>query len=175
MKRFFLLILTSVILFVACGPKKEYLSPLEIEAEKKAVEQVNVDYQKGVEKKDFGSVVETLADEVIFFGTDSSEVIKTFADFKKAIQKQWNDYDHISYGPLSDVSIQMDDNGTLASIIYGVNADFVREDTTFNYYLRVARVLKKKNNQWLIVSGIVGIVRQDDQYIKKTISDTLSN
>jgi ketosteroid isomerase-like protein len=163
MKRM-LLLLSAIILLSACGPKKEYLSPLEIETEKKAVESVMVDYHKAFEKKDFAKVVETLADEVIFFGTDSSEVLKTFADFKKAIEKQWEYYDRIQYGPLKDVSIQMDDNGTIASIIYGVNADFLKDNINNNYYLRIARILKKKNNKWLIVSGIVGIVREDDPH-----------
>ncbi|MDT3739957.1 MAG: nuclear transport factor 2 family protein [Candidatus Kapabacteria bacterium] len=161
MKRLLLLLLTAQLIFSACGPKKEYLSPLEIENEKSNVKSVIADYNRAFEDKNFGKVVETLADEVIFFGTDSSEVIKTFADFKKAIEKQWQEYDKVTYGDLRDVSIQMDDNGTIASIIYGVHADYLQKDTSYHYYLRIARVLKKKNHKWLIVSGIVGIVRDD--------------
>lgn len=165
MKRLFLLMLLALISLSACGPKKVYLTPLEIEAEKVKVENVMNDYHRAFEDKNFGKVVETLADEVIFFGTDSSEVIKTFADFKKAIEKQWRDYDKVHYDELRDVSIQMDDNATLATIIYGVNADYIKGDTTHNYYLRIARILKKKNNKWLIVSGIVGIVRPDEPFV----------
>ncbi len=161
-----ILLLAAIVLLVSCGSKKKYLSPLEIENEKKAVEQVLNEYNKAFEQKDFAKVVETLADEVIFFGTDSSEVIKTFADYKKAIEKQWRYYDKIQYGPLRDVSIQMDDNGTIASIIYGVNADYMRNGQNSNFYLRIARILKKKNDKWLIVSGIVGIVREDDPEYK---------
>ncbi|MBX3043979.1 MAG: nuclear transport factor 2 family protein [Candidatus Kapabacteria bacterium] len=164
MKRLLLLILASLIVLSACSPKKTYLSPLELEEEKEQVKKVIEDYHRASEDKNFGKVVETLADEVIFFGTDSSEVIKTFADFKKAIEKQWQDYDKIDYGELRDVSIQMDEGATLATIIYGVNSDFIRGEETYNYYLRIARILKKKNNKWLIVSGIVGIVRPDAPY-----------
>jgi ketosteroid isomerase-like protein len=156
--------LTVLITISACGPKKEYLSPLEIEKEKEKVIEVIKEYQVAYDEKNFGKVVETLADDVIFFGTDSSEVIKTFADFKKAIEKQWQEYDKIIYGEMRDVSIQMDDQGTLASIIFGTNADFIVGTDTSNYYLRIARVLKKSNEKWLIVSGIVGIVRPDEHY-----------
>jgi ketosteroid isomerase-like protein len=172
MMKLFILLVTTVVLFSSCGPKQEFLSPLEIENEKNNVKAVITDYHRAFEEKNFGKVVETLADEVIFFGTDSAEVLKTFADFKKAIEKQWQDYDKIYYGELRDVSIQMDDNATLASIIYGVNADFVIGDESFNYYLRIARILRKKNHKWLIVSGIVGIVREEDPHLIK--KDTLS-
>lgn len=164
MRSLILPIIALAVLLSTCAPEKDYLSPLEIENEKNLVKQVMEDYHRASEEKSFGKIVETLADEVIFFGTDSSEVIKTFADFKKAIEKQWQDYDAVKYGELRDVSIQMDDNATIASIIYGVNADFIRSGVTYNYYLRIARVLRKKGDKWLIVSGIVGIVRADEPY-----------
>lgn len=164
MKKWFLLILAALISISACTPKKVYLSALEIEAEKEKVKMVINDYHRAFEGKNFGKLVETLADEVIFFGTDSSEVLKTFADFKKAVEKQWLEYDQVHYDELRDVSIQMDEAATWASIIYGVNADYLRDGVTNNYYLRIARIMKKKNNKWLIVSGIVGIVRPDEPY-----------
>ncbi|GAB1372455.1 hypothetical protein MASR1M45_25170 [Candidatus Kapaibacterium sp.] len=162
MIRNLLIAITTLLLIASCGPKKTYLTPLEIENEKNAVKQVMNDYHRAFEKKDFGKVVETLADEVIFFGTDSSEVYKTFADFKKAIEKQWQYYDRIRYGDIVDESIQMDDNGTIATIIYGVKAEYIKGDSTQSYYLRISRVLKKKNNKWLLAGGLVGIVREDD-------------
>ncbi|MCO5250472.1 MAG: nuclear transport factor 2 family protein [Candidatus Kapabacteria bacterium] len=149
--------------FLACQPKPKFLSPLEIQNEKEKVQKVIVDFHTALEDKNFGKLVETLADEVIFFGTDSSEIIKTFADFKMAIDQQWKDYDHIDYGELRDVSIQMDDNATLASIIYGTNAVITKGGVDVEYYLRIARILRKKDDRWLIVSGIVGIVRTDDE------------
>lgn len=149
--------------FVACQPKPKFLSPVEIQNEKDKVQNVIVDFHVALEEKNFGKLVETLADEVIFFGTDSSEIIKTFADFKMAIDKQWKDYDQIDYGELRDVSIQMDDNATLASIIYGTNAVITKKGVSVEYYLRIARILRKKSDRWLIVSGIVGIVRTDDE------------
>jgi ketosteroid isomerase-like protein len=149
--------------FLACQPKPKFLSPLEIQNEKEKVQKVIVDFHKALEDKNFGKLVETLADEVIFFGTDSSEIIKTFADFKMAIDQQWKDYDRIDYGELRDVSIQMDDNASLASIIYGTNAEITKGGVAVEYYLRIARILRKKNDRWLIVSGIVGIVRTDEE------------
>ncbi len=162
MKALFLPIFVLIFGLAACAPEKDFLSPLELENEKTLIKDVMEDYNRASEEKSFGRIVETLADEVIFFGTDSSEVIKTFADFKKAIEKQWQEYDAVSYGELRDISIQMDDQATLATIIYGVNAVYTRNGVNQDYYLRIARILKKKNHKWLIVSGIVGIVRSDE-------------
>ncbi|PKL86928.1 MAG: hypothetical protein CVV22_02220 [Ignavibacteriae bacterium HGW-Ignavibacteriae-1] len=174
-----IILILIVSFFLACQPKPKFLSPLEIQNEKEKVQKVIVDFHVALEDKNFGKLVETLADEVIFFGTDSSEIIKTFADFKMAIDKQWKDYDKIDYGELRDVSIQMDDNATLASIIYGTNAVITIAGVNVEYYLRIARILRKKDDRWLIVSGIVGIVRNDDQiqrdYEKNTLGSTKQN
>lgn len=159
MRNFLLLSLTLILLVSACQPKKKIMTPEQIEAEKAAIVKVMDDYHTASSEKDFGAVVSCLADEVIFFGTDSSEVIKTFAEFKTAIQKQWEEYDKIKYGPLNDVSIQMDKDATLASIIFGVSADVEKDGIHNQYYLRVSRTLEKKDGKWFIVSGIMGIVR----------------
>jgi ketosteroid isomerase-like protein len=159
MRNILLFIAASLVLLISCQPKKKLLTPEQVEQEKEAIVQVINDYNSASENKDFGAIVSCLADEVIFFGTDSSEIIKTFAEFKEAIQKQWQEYDKIKYGPLNDVSIQMDDDATLASIIFGMSADVERAGVHNMYYVRVARTLKKKESKWYIVSGIMGIVR----------------
>lgn len=161
MKKILLIGLTLIIALSACQPKKKIMTPDQVEAEKAAIIKVIEDYNTASEQKDFGAIVSSLADEVIFFGTDSSEIIKTFAEFKDAIQKQWQEYDKISYGPLNDVSIQMDKDATYASIIFGMHADTERAGVTNSYYLRVARTLEKKDGKWFIASGIMGIVRSN--------------
>ncbi len=164
MRNFLPIIIILCATFIwSCQPKPQYLSPLEIQKEKEKVQKVIIEFHRAFEEKNFGKLVETLADEVIFFGTDSSEIIKTFADFKMAIDKQWQEYDRIDYGELRDVSIQMDDNATIASIIYGTNALISKGGVEVEYYLRIARILRKKNDRWLIVSGIAGIVRTDEE------------
>lgn len=159
MKKFLLLSLSLILFLSSCQPNKKIMTPEQIEAEKAAIVKVMEDYHQASTDKDFGAVVSCLADEVIFFGTDSSEIIKTFAEFKTAIQKQWQEYDKIKYGPLNDVSIKMDKDAMLASIIFGVSADVEKDGIHTIYYLRVSRTLEKKDGKWFIVSGIMGIVR----------------
>lgn len=163
MRRFLLpFYLISSFLFISCCPEPKELTEDEIKFEKDAVINVIKAYNRASEEKNFSKMVPTLAGEVIFFGTDSSEVIKTFADFKKQMMTQWNQYDNMSYGELIDVSIQMDKNASFASIIFGVHVVITKGEKTQHLYLRNARTLKKEKEQWVIVSGIVGAARSDD-------------
>lgn len=143
----------------SCGPDRPEPTPDQIAREKEAVKKVIEEYNKASEEKNFGDLVKTLAGEVTFFGTDSGEVITTFADFKKAIQAQWQEYDITKYGPLTDVFIEMDPTATFASVICGVPLTTKRGGLEENYYLRLARTLRKEDNRWVIVSGISSIAR----------------
>jgi hypothetical protein len=145
-----------LIFLAGCAPQKQGLTFQDIEKEKQVIIQVMKDYNKAAEEKNFSAMIETLAGEVIFFGTDSSEVIKTIADLRTKMQEQWKAFDKMKYGDMYDVSIQMDDNATLASIIFGTPLEITIGDQTAKLFIRVARTLKKEKGQWVIVSGIVG-------------------
>ena len=84
----YLLFLLIYLLFIGCKPEQKFLTPEQINEEKQQVMDVIKRYNTASEEKNFSAMVETLADEVIFFGTDSSEIIRTFADFKKTMKKQ---------------------------------------------------------------------------------------
>jgi ketosteroid isomerase-like protein len=175
MKNFLLILLLFGFVLGSCEPKKKYLSPQELELEKDKIKTVIEAFNNASEEKNFGKMVEYLDDEVIFFGTDSSEVIKTFADYKKAIDKQWQVYDRINYGELRDATIFIDDQATLATIFYGTNAEIINSGNTNNYYLRGARILKKKNDKWLIVGGLTGIVRSTAEELNRRIQTDSTN
>lgn len=162
MKRLFLLLFSIIILY-GCKSEPEYLPADQLEREKQAVIKVCNDYNKASENKNWTALVETLAEEVKFFGTDSSEVIRTFPDFKKKMLEQWQTYDKMVYGDMVDIEVLMDRQGTIASVIFGVPVFLQKGFDTTHYFLRGARTLKrdKEKGRWFIVSGIVGIARSD--------------
>ncbi len=157
MKKNLLLLLIFILLY-SCGPEKEELTSADYEKEKQEIIKVIEQYTKAVEEENFSDLIETLATEVIFFGTDSGEVIKTFPDFKIKMEQQWKTFDKMDYGNMYDISIQMDDKATWASIIYGSPLTITLKDNTVKLFVRVARTLKKEKDRWVIVSGIVGNV-----------------
>ncbi len=160
-----LLIILFTIFAFSCCPEQKELSADQIKLEKEAVINVIKAYNKAADAKNFSAMVETLAGEVTFFGTDSAEVITTFSDYKKQMLKQWEYYDEMKFGELYDVHIQMDKQGTLASAIFGVPITLRRGDKVENHFLRVARTLKKEKGKWVISSGIVAIARTGEQFV----------
>lgn len=161
MKNLMYILFAIALLLPACQPKEAIPTADEIEQEKAKIKDVIMKYNKANEEKNFKDIMSVLSDDVIFFGTDSSEIITNIGEFKNSIDRQWLEYESIKYGDLRDVSIQIDPRASVATIIFGVHADLTKHGVSNSLYLRVARILKKKNDKWLIVSGIVGIVRSD--------------
>ncbi|MGB9702810.1 MAG: nuclear transport factor 2 family protein [Candidatus Kapaibacteriota bacterium] len=159
MKLFLPLILITILFITSCQPEPKYLTADDIKKEENEIIKVVTAYNKASENKNFAELLKTLADSVVFFGSDQGEVIKTFADYKAAIQKQWDEYEFTKYGDITDVFITMDKNATLASIIYGVELDAKRGNLEEHIFLRASRTLRKQNDKWVIVSGITSIPR----------------
>jgi ketosteroid isomerase-like protein len=159
MKLFLPFFLISILFISSCQPEPKYLTADDIKKEENEIIKVVTAYNKASENKNFAELLKTLADSVVFFGSDQGEVIKTFADYKAAIQKQWDEYEFTKYGDITDVFITMDKNATLASIIYGVELDAKRGTLEEHVFLRASRTLRKQNDKWVIVSGITSIPR----------------
>ena len=151
-----------IILMVSCCPEPRELTQEQIDQEKNDILAVINEYISANEEENFSAMVPTLAGEVYFFGTDSAEVIKTFADFKRQMMDQWERYDKMDYGRLQDVHIQMDKNAEFASVIFGVPVDIYKNGRHQHLYLRMQRTMIKEKDKWVISSGIVGAVRSGD-------------
>jgi ketosteroid isomerase-like protein len=160
MKLFLPLFFAILIVFSSCQTEQRSMTTDDIKKEENQIIKVVEDYNKASEDKNFAELLKTLADSVVFFGSDEGEIIKTFADYKAAIQKQWDEYESMKYGDITDVFIVMDKNATLASIIYGVNVQTKRGNAIENVFLRASRTMKKQNDKWVIVSGINSIPRE---------------
>jgi ketosteroid isomerase-like protein len=148
-------------LLYGCGKTEKFLSEEKINQEKQEVLNVLKSFNQANEEENFSKMVPYLADEVIFFGTDSSEVIRTFAEYKDAITRQWQEYDRISYGEMKDINIEMNNTADFCSVIYGMPCEVVKNGISEKLFLRVSRTLKKTNDNWVIVTGITGIPRDD--------------
>lgn len=148
-----------VLLFFSCSTSQDQLSTEEMIKEKEAVIAVLNAYNKAYEQKNFPAMVDYLANDLTFFGSDSAEVIKSLTEFKEQIQKQWADMDTIRYGKMTDIFVLIDPKGKIASVIYGIPMDIWTKDSNIHLFLRVSRTLKKEGGRWVIVSGITSLTR----------------
>jgi ketosteroid isomerase-like protein len=159
MKKTLLLFIFSLF-FIGCQTDQiPELSQEQKDKAHKEIIDVMREYNTAIEKKDFAGIVHTLSKDVIFFGSDSAEAIKSLTEFKEVIQKQWKFYDEMKYGDIQNPAIFMDNLGTFASIIYGIPCTFKEagKSEIGYFYLRVARTLKKEKGKWVIISGIVSV------------------
>ena len=156
MNRFLLVLFVASFIF-ACTPEPKELSNEELSKEKSEVVNLIKNYNKANEEENFSKIVDMVSKDIIFFGTDSGEVIKDIPSFKKALTNQWELFD-FKYGEMIEIDVQMDKNATFASAIFGIPTDLKVKDKTFHLFLRIARTLKKENSKWVIVSGVVSMV-----------------
>lgn len=156
--KYFITVFIILFLF-ACSTSEEQLTTEEMVKEKDAVLAVLQSYNNAYEHKNFPAMVDYLANDLTFFGSDSAEVIKSLTEFKEQIQKQWADMDTIRYGTMTDIFILLDPKGKVASVIYGIPMDIWTKGNQIHLFLRVSRTLKKEGGKWVIVSGITSITR----------------
>ena len=169
MKKFILLACISIFILAGCmGNGTKPLTGTQLAKEKAKVMEVINQYNDASNKKSFSTIIQTLDENVVFFGSDSTEIIRSLNDFKKMIQSQWNQLD-IQSGSMVDTWIEMDPTGTLASVVFGQPSVITLPDgTKQNAFFRIARTLKKKDNQWLIVSGIVSMTSSNPTSVKQS-------
>ncbi len=171
MKKLFYLLLLTAFILPSCQPEQKYFTVEEVKKEEADIVKVLNAYNKASEDKNFAELLKTLADSVVFFGSDQGEVIKTFADYKDAIQKQWEEYEYTKYGEITDLFIAMDNKATIASVIYGVPLDTkLKNGVQEEVFLRASRTLRKQNEKWVIVSGITSIPRAKPEVQPQNIS-----
>lgn len=157
---FFILIVT----LISCGPQKApELTPEERKKEEEAVMRVIKEYNAAYQTKNYSQLTETLSEDVIFFGSDSAETIKSLTQFKKKIEEDTQNTTY-KYGEPVDVHIIMDNGATVASVIYGMSTTLTfsegnLKDKQASFFLRVARTLKKSKGRWYIASGIISITQ----------------
>lgn len=158
MKKLFLLFSITLLSLTACMKNRtEDLNIEQVAKEKAKVLEVIKYYNTASNDKSFSRLIETLSEDVVFFGSDSSEVIHSLNDFKGMIQSQWEHFD-IQYGEMVDTWIEIDPSGTLASVIYGLPGTInMKNGEKQHVFFRISRTLGKRDGKWLIISGIVSI------------------
>jgi hypothetical protein len=173
MKALLIILFTSLGFLLSCQPEQKSMTLEQIKLEETEIIKVIEANNKASEEKNFAELLKTLADSVSFFGTDQNEVIKTFADYKVAIQKQWESYEYTKFSKIQDVFITMDKNASVASIIYGVQLEAKFNGNIESLFLRVSRNMVKQDGKWVIASGITSIPRQAPP--KSVIDSTIPN
>jgi hypothetical protein len=151
-----LLVLLVIVAFISgCSLKK--IDQVDNAKEKQAVQTVISNLWKAYELKDTAVMEKmfTTSTNLMWFGTDSAEVIRTFAQWKTQMKNDWELIDTIKMGELRNLSILVDSTGELASAVYEIPTNMTIGGKPSHLILRSSSMLKKENGEWRFVQGMV--------------------
>jgi CO dehydrogenase/acetyl-CoA synthase gamma subunit (corrinoid Fe-S protein) len=156
----FLLIFFSILLIAGCNNQKVRKdSSVDIEAEKEKVSLVLEKYVIANEKQDIEMVHDIWAPEsdIVVFGTNSDEKLIGWDAIKAAMERQFNSFED-TYISIHDQIIHVDEMGKTAWFSEIVNYNYIYQGENMQYEgLRFTGVLKKFDNDWLIVQSHMSI------------------
>lgn len=149
-----MLIFLVTALLVGCGPQK--LTVEDIAKEKKAVDVVLANFWKAYEMKDAAAMNKLFSPSsgIMFFGTDSAEVMKSPANLDERMKDDMQLFDSFKAGEPRNLSTQIDSYGELASTVCEVPVDMTVGGQASHSLMRLAMTLKKENGEWHIVQGM---------------------
>jgi len=114
---------------------------------------------KGYEAKDLAAVTRayTPSGELLFFGTDSAEIIKSVGQWENQAKNDWELSQRVKFGAMKNVSTLVSGNGELGSIVCELPADMTIGGQQSHALFRYAGTVKKEKGEWRLVHGIVAI------------------
>ena len=156
MKQIFYLILAAS-LIIGCGDKEQDKQTVKVDLDSArhniivAINNFNAAYMK----KDWEGIKKLLSGTVHIFGTDSSAIRNTVADYEKQLQKEWAAYDQEKLGAPNYLYIEMDKDAELANAVYQVMFVSVAGGKSRQVALRFSNTYKKENGEWKLAQMIM--------------------
>ncbi|MBN1651982.1 MAG: nuclear transport factor 2 family protein [Bacteroidales bacterium] len=158
------LILIALFLFGSCmNEKKE--SPVEkvdFEKEKMEISQLLDNLVTASETGNFEMIEDIWypSDDAFLIGTESDEKLEGWDEISSAIKKQFGNFEETLIS-ITDQSIWMNDDATVAWFFEALNYNFVYEDKAMTFEgIRFTGVMQKKEGVWRLVQQHMSIPAQ---------------
>jgi len=156
MDKYFYMILISAII-IGCGGKdqKQETNKVDLDSARHNVIVAIGNFNAAYMKKDWEGIKKLLSGTVHIFGTDSSAIINSVADYEKELQREWASYDQEKMGSPNYLYIEMDKDAELANAIYQVVFASVTGGKSSQNVLRFSNTYRKENGEWKLVQMIM--------------------
>ncbi len=137
-----------------CAPRK--MTPEDFTKEKRGVESAILQFWKGYEAKDQTAIENVLSTsgDLMLFGTDSAEIVKTVPQMETLIKSDWEVIEKVKFGDMRNLSIVIDGNAEVASAVYEVPFEMTMAGQMSRFLARCAFGLKKENGNWRLSQGM---------------------
>jgi ketosteroid isomerase-like protein len=147
----------SIFLVSSCVPGK--MTSEQLAAEKDAIKSMILKLNNGYNSKDIeaATIVFSTSDELMVFGADSAEVIKSISEWGTQVKNDFQLFESVKFGELRNLSIQISNTGDLAAAVYEVPVDMVFGGQSPHVLFRFANTWKRENGEWRIVQWIASM------------------
>ena len=151
-----MLVLLVAALLIGCGPRK--LTVEDIAKERKSVEAVLANFWRALEAEDAAKMAQLFSPSgIVFFGTDSAEVIKSTAQWEAQLKVDSQLFESLKVGEPRNLSTQIDSYGELASTICEVPVEMTIGGEASRLQARFALTMKNEKGEWHIVQGMIAL------------------
>ena len=146
------------IFFAGCKPPANVAS-IDLQKEKSAISSLLDEFERSYSARDEAGFMKLLSTsgDMVWFGTDSAEVIKTDAGWKQQLSDDWMLFSAFKFGPRENVSILVDKDGELASVVYECPTEATIGNQISRGLFRFAAALKKENGSWRFAHGLLAV------------------
>ncbi len=152
---YYLTLLT--LLIIGCGEKEQKTESSKVDldsARHNIIVAIN-DFNAAYYKKDWEGIKKLLSPTVHIYGTDSTGMINSAADFKNHLENEWKQSDQLKLSSPNYLYIEVDKDAELANAIYQVLFVSAVKEKSKQYTLRFSNTYKKENGEWKLVHMIM--------------------
>ena len=99
----------------------------------------------------------TSSGELLFFGTDSAEVVRTPGEWETQMKNDWELFQSVKFGEMRNVSVVVSSDGELGSILCETPADITMGGQQSHFLFRFDGTVRKETGEWRFVQGMIAI------------------
>lgn len=137
------------------------LTDEEVNTEKVAITEQITSLLKAYEQRDPALSYEIFSsNELLGFGTDAAEVIKTKDQWEDQITNDLKLIESMNFGSPQNLSIHVSETGDLAASLFEIQAEVVSFGESSNSLIRFSQTWKKEDNTWKIVGFMVAFATE---------------
>ena len=153
---FVLLILAGI---MGCVPRGEQCPEVDLDKELSEIRSLLEQYELAREGEDFSTVEHIWApdDDIVLFGTEGDEQMVGIEAIKKAMSKQFDEFENTLIN-ISEQKIHLSKDGKTAwfSEVLDYNFIYLGEDMSFEG-IRFTGVIEKRDGHWKMVQGHLSV------------------
>lgn len=142
-------------------PGLKALTDEEITTEKQAITEQITSLLNAYELRDPALSIEILSsEELLCFGTDAAEVIRTKDQWNDQITNDLQLIESMKFGTLQNLTINVSETGDLAASLFEVRAELESFGESSNSLIRFSNTWKKEDDSWKAVGMMVAFATE---------------